>query len=140
MKTFRFVIHGNEYNVDVKGIEENIAHIEVNGTRYDVEIDRKIKTSKTPTIVRPQATGPVKPVIDKKEGGTASPVPAPLPGIILQILVKPGDIVKKGQKLMTMEAMKMENQVLAEKDGVVETIKVASGQNVLQGDTLLEII
>jgi biotin carboxyl carrier protein len=140
MKNFRFIIHGTEYHVDVKGIEENIAHIEVNGTRYDVEIDRKVKSSKTPTIVRPQATGPAKPEIDKKEGGTPSTIIAPLPGIILAILVKPGDIIRKGQKLLTMEAMKMENQVLAEKDGVVEVIKVQPGQTVLQGDALLEII
>jgi len=53
MKTFKFTINGNEYNVDVKELEGNIAHLEVNGTTYEVEIDKKIQKTKTPTIVRP---------------------------------------------------------------------------------------
>lgn len=140
MKNFKFIINGNEYNVDLKGIEDNIAHIEVNGTRYDVEIERKVKQTKTPKLIRPVVSGPPKPGIDKKDRGDSTPVLAPLPGNILDILVNPGDIIKKGQKLLIMEAMKMENQILAEKDGVVENIKVLKGQSVLQGDILLEII
>ena len=46
MKSFKFKIHGTEYNVDVKGIEDNLAQIEVNGTLYEVEIENKIKTLK----------------------------------------------------------------------------------------------
>ncbi|MGC9341774.1 MAG: biotin/lipoyl-containing protein [Bacteroidales bacterium] len=140
MKNFKFIINGNEYHVDLKGIEDNIAHIEVNGTRYDVEIERKVKQTKTPRLVRPVVSGPPKPEIDKKDRGDSTAVVAPLPGNILDILVNPGDIIKKGQKLLIMEAMKMENQILAEKDGVVESIKVQKGQAVLQGDVLIEII
>jgi len=140
MKSYKFTINGNEYHVDVKGIRENIAHIEVNGTSYEIEIERKEKQSKTPKLVRSASTGPAKPEITKQEGGSAMPITAPLPGNILEILVKPGDIVRKGQKLMIMEAMKMENQVLAEKDGVVESIKVQPGQSVLQGDVLIDLI
>ncbi len=140
MKSFKFKIHGTEYNVDVKGIEDNLAQIEVNGTLYEVEIENKIKTSKTPKLIRPVVSGPPKPTIDKQEKGSSSPVKAPLPGNILEILVNPGDIIKKGQKILIMEAMKMENQVLAEKDGVIEKILVSPGQAVLQGDVLIEII
>lgn len=140
MKNFKFIINGNEYEVGFKGLDDNIAHIEVNGTTYEVEIERKLQQSKTPKLIRPVSKGPAKPEIDKKEGGTATPVIAPLPGNILEIVVNPGDIIKKGQKLMVMEAMKMENQILASTDGVVENIKVQPGQSVLQGDVLLEII
>jgi len=140
MKSFKFLIHGTEFNVDVTGIEDNVASIEVNGTKYDVQIEQKLKQSKTPKLLRPVVSGVPKPVIDKKEKGSASPVKAPLPGNILSIAVKPGDIIKKGQLLLIMEAMKMENQVLAEKEGVVESIKVEPGQGVLQGDVLLELI
>jgi biotin carboxyl carrier protein len=140
MKSFKFTINGNEYGVDVNDIEDNIAHIEVNGTRYEVEIHRKIKQSKTPTIVRAAASVPVKPDIDKKEGGSAHALLAPLPGNITEIKVHPGDIIVKGQELMIMEAMKMENKVLADRAGVVENIMVQIGQAVLQGDVLLEII
>ena len=140
MKSFKFLIHGTEFNVDVTDIEDNIANIEVNGTKYEVEIERKVKQSKTPKLIRPVVAGTPKPVIDKKEKGSSSPVKAPLPGNILSIAVKPGDIIKKGQLLLIMEAMKMENQVLAEKEGVVESIRVEVGQAVLQGDVLMEII
>jgi glutaconyl-CoA/methylmalonyl-CoA decarboxylase subunit gamma len=140
MKTFKFTINGNKYNVDVKDIEENIAHLEVNGTKYEIEIEKTVKKTKTPTIVRSISTVPPKPDIDKREKGSATPVLAPLPGNIIEIVVKPGDIVKKDQKLMVMEAMKMENQILADKDGVIESIKVEVGQAVLQGDKLIEII
>ncbi len=140
MKSFKFIINGNEYHVDMKGLDENIAHLEVNGTVYEVELDRKVKSSKTPRLVRPVSVGPPKPEIDKQDAGTSIPVTAPLPGNILEILVNPGDIIKKGQKLLIMEAMKMENQVLAEKDGVIEKIHVNKGQSVLQGDVLFDII
>jgi len=140
MKSFKFKIHGNEYGVDVIGIEDNIALIEVNGTRYEIEIERKIKQSKTPTLVRAAPVIPVTPGINKKEGGSSHPLLAPLPGNITEIKVKTGDIIQKGQILMIMEAMKMENQVLADRAGVVESIHVQVGQSVLQGDVLLEII
>lgn len=140
MKKFKFTIHGNEYSVDVHGIEGNQAHLEVNGTAYDVEIHRKVKQSKTPTIVRPAIKEPPKPSIDKKEGGSSHPILAPLPGSILSLKVEKGDIVKKGQLLLIMEAMKMENQVLSDRAGVVENVMVRDGSTVLQGDMLLEIV
>ncbi len=68
------------------------------------------------------------------------PIKAPLPGKILSIKVTKGDIVKKGDVILIMEAMKMENNVLASKDGVVEVIKVQPGDTVLEGDVLLETV
>jgi glutaconyl-CoA/methylmalonyl-CoA decarboxylase subunit gamma len=140
MKKFKFSIHGNQYTVDIHGIQDDIAHLEVNGTVYDVEIQQMRKPSKTPTIVRSAIPEPVKPVIEKRAGGSAHPVMAPLPGSILVIRVQKGDIVEKGQVLLTMEAMKMENKVLSDRAGVVESILVNPGDTVLQGDVLLEIV
>ena len=140
MKNYKFTINGNEYSVDINDIENNTVHLEVNGTKFDVQIERKIKPTKTPTLIRTESPVPVKPRIDKKEGGSAFAIASPLPGLIIEVYVKPGDIIKQGQKILSMEAMKMINQVLSEKDGVVESIKVVAGQNVLQGDTLIEII
>ena len=139
MKEFKFTIHGNTYAVEVLSIEDNIAHMEVNGTPYEVEIERKVKRTKTPTIVRaPQQ--PAQPEIEKKEGGTAHSILAPLPGSIMVVKVNPGDIIEKGQLLLVMEAMKMENQVLADRKGVVEKIHIGPGDTVLQGDPLIELI
>lgn len=139
MNKFKFTIRGNVYEVEIGKIEDNIATIEVNGTSYEVEIHRDVKQTKTPTLVRKVVPEEAKKV-EKKDGGTTLPVVAPLPGTIMEIAVKVGDIVKKGDKLLIMEAMKMENNVLAEKDGVIEKINVRPGDNVLQGDVLVELI
>ena len=140
MKKFKFTINGNEYAVDVLEIEDNICKLEVNGTPYTVEIEKKVKSSKTPTIVRPVAKEISKPEIDKKESGSAHPITAPLPGVVMEVNVNPGDIIKKGQLLMVMEAMKMENKVLSDRNDVVESVRVSKGDSVLQGDVLLEIV
>lgn len=138
MKNYKFKINGNEYSVEVKSLEDNVAEIEVNGTPYQVELTKEIKTSKTPRLVRsaPSPKKEAKP-ISVKTG--LSKTEAPLPGSIFKINVKEGDEVNKGQTLLIMEAMKMENNILAEKDGVVKSIKVKEGDSVLQGDLLIEI-
>lgn len=140
MKKFKFTINGNDYTVDVHGIEENLAKLEVNGTPYDVELHREVKASKTPTLVRAAIKQEIKPDIQKREGGSSHPILAPLPGSITKLEVGKGDIVEKGQLLLIMEAMKMENRVLADRAGVVENIRVQQGDSVLQGDIILEII
>lgn len=140
MKKFKFTIHGNDYSVDVHGIEDNLARLEVNGTPYNVELHRTVKASKTPTIVRPAIKQQVRPDIQKREGGSSHPILAPLPGAITKLEVGKGDIVEKGQLLLIMEAMKMENRVLADRAGVVENIRVQQGDAVLQGDIIMEIV
>ncbi len=140
MKNFRFTINGNDYAVDVIAMEDNIAQLEVNGTPYEVEVHKKIRTSKTPRVIPPPEKAPSKPTIDKRESGEAHPITAPLPGNIIEIKVNPGDIIEKGQLLMVMEAMKMENKVTADRKGVIEHISVKVGDTVLQGDELVKII
>ncbi len=140
MKNFKFTISGNTYEVEIKDFEKNTAIIEVNGTLYTVELHREIKKTKTPTLVRAEVPLSKREKIEKKEKGSSDPVTAPLPGNIIEILVKPGDLVKKGQILLVMEAMKMENKIQSEKDGVVESVKVIPGSNVLQGDILIELV
>lgn len=141
MKNYKFKIRGNVYDVEIQSVEGNTIQLEVNGSQYSVEIDREIKTSKTPVLVRTGVPQPTRSEskIKKNIATSATPVKSPLPGIILHILVKEGDEVKVGQKILTMEAMKMENHVLAEKEGKVTSIKVKEGDSVLQNDVLLEI-
>ncbi|MBI9034254.1 MAG: biotin/lipoyl-binding protein [Bacteroidales bacterium] len=139
MKNYKFTINGNEYEVEMKNFEDNVANIEVNGTVYDVEVHREIKTPKTPTLVRPMVPSKRTDSKIKKTISSASSIKAPLPGNILSVLVKEGQEVKKGEKLLVYEAMKMENDVLAEKDGTVGSIKVSVGDSVLQGDTLMDM-
>ena len=137
MKNYKFTISGNTYDVDIIDLEGDIAKIEVNGTPYMVEIHRQVKSAKTPTLVRPVLKEPSKD-IEKKEGKVNN-IKAPLPGIILDIAVKEGDHVTRGQKLAVMEAMKMENEIKSDRDGEIVNVKINKGQSVLQDDVLFEI-
>lgn len=137
MKSYKFKIRGNEYEVDVKSSEGNLFDIEVNGTSYQVELDREVSQSKTPTMIR-QAV-PTHKTIKKKGDGAVTKIKCPLPGNIMSINVKEGQQVKKGDTLLMYEAMKMENAVLAEKDGTISSIKVQAGEAVLQDHVLLEM-
>ena len=138
MKNYKFTISGNTYEVEILEVEGDVAKIEVNGTPYLVEIHKQLRSAKTPTLVRPVLREPQK-NIDKKEGGPKVEVRAPLPGIIMQLMVRPGDRVQKGQKLLMMEAMKMENEIKADIDGEIISVKVSQGQSVLQDEVLIEM-
>lgn len=138
MKKFEFTIKGNKYATWLKSYDDNMAIIEVNGTEYEIEVHQEVKKTKTPRLVRkPVVKKQGEGVIQKKAGGIT--VKAPLPGSIFKILVNPGDTVKKGDNLLIMEAMKMENDIKAEKDGVVSSVKVKVGDAVLQGEVLIEM-
>jgi len=139
MKKFKFKIQGNEYQVQIKEFENNIAEIDVNGSTYHVELEHyKTKSvTKTPKLVRARVVSEAsEKVISKSDGYT---VHSPLPGTITKILVNEGDTVKSGDVLLMMEAMKMENNVLAEKEGVIMKVSVKVGQTVLQNDSLVTI-
>lgn len=140
MKKFEFTIRGNKYDVEILNIEEGVAKVEVNGTKYNVEIHREVKQSKTPTLVRQEIRSERKDSkIKKTVSSKGFAVKSPLPGSIIKLLVNVGDTVKKGDPLLIMEAMKMENQVLAEKEGTITAIKVNVGDAVLQNDVLIEM-
>ncbi|MFO7868747.1 MAG: biotin/lipoyl-containing protein [Bacteroidales bacterium] len=140
MKKFTFKIEGNSYDVEVLQFEDQQAQIEVNGTKYDVELETPLKsaTPKTPKLVRkPANLQDGESFMKKVSVGTG--IKAPLPGVIIELNTKVGDAVKKGQKLLVMEAMKMNNDILAEKDGTVSKVNVSEGQSVMEGDLLIEV-
>jgi len=142
MKNFKFKIQGYDYEVDILNFENNQVSLEVNGTPYTVEIQHEQPTSKTPTLLRAAVPLPTRAEtkIKKKIATTGGAVvKSPLPGLIIKILVKEGDAVKRGDKLLIMEAMKMENDIMAEKEGVIKAIKVSVGDTILQNDVLFEI-
>jgi len=145
MKRFKFKVNGNQYESEILNIEDNVAEIEVNGTRYLVEVNRDIKPVKTPKLVRtmavpstdnvPQVAKTSRPEAPKGAGSIKSP----LPGVILEILVKEGETVKLGQKLLVLEAMKMENSIDADRPGKVVSIQKHKGDAVMEGEVLLVI-
>ena len=143
MKEYKYKINGNLYNVVIGDIEDNIAHVEVNGTHYTVEMEKKPKAAPAPKpVVRPAAkpaAPAAAPVAKPAAGGAKSGIKSPLPGVILDIKVNVGDEVKKGQTIIILEAMKMENSINADKDGKVAAINVSKGESVLEGTDLVII-
>ena len=144
MKTFKFTINGKPYEVDVQNIEGNIATVNVNGTEYKVEMEEQAAPVVAPVArpAKPAATTQSQAAAPKPAAaasGAGYKMAAPLPGTIMQIFVKQGDTVKKGDKLLMYEAMKMENNLLAEADGSITAINCRQGDNVLQGDVLIVI-
>lgn len=145
MKKFKLTILGNKYDVEILNVEQNIAEIDVNGTIYSVEVDKTLKPTKTPVFVRPNAVQSYE--TDKANIKTSKPtapkgagfIKSPLPGVILNIIAKEGDHVKAGDKLLILEAMKMENNIESDKEGIIKSIHVKTGDSVLEGDTLVEI-
>ena len=136
MKEYKYKINGNLYNVVIGDIEDNMAHVEVNGTHYTVEMEKKPKQAVAVARPRPAAA----PAASKpKPAASKSGVKSPLPGVILDIKVKEGDEVKKGQTVIILEAMKMENSINADRDGKVTSIKVSKGESVLEGTDLIII-
>ena len=137
-KGFNFTIGGQKYETTVKEIEPNVAEVVVNGTSFIVEFQKnESKKVKAARVAAPAAAPTAAPVAAKPAG--AATVKSPLPGSIVKVMVKPGDSVKKGDTLLTMESMKMENIVASEYTGIVKNVLVQAGQNVMQDDKLVEI-
>ncbi len=150
MKEYKYIINGNEYNVSVKDPEGNIAEVEVNGAPYKVELTNPIKKLSVkitkPAVAKASASNPAAPapapkvpVVKPASAVVGGAVKSPLPGLVLDIVVKMGDTVKVGQHLMVLEAMKMENVINSDRDGVVTDICVTKGQAVLEGAPLVVI-
>lgn len=139
MKEYKLKINGNDYTVTITDIEDTVAEVEVNGIPFKVEIERSSKkqTASLPKMNKPAQVevNVARPVVS----GSETVVTSPLPGVILEVSVKEGDAVKKGQKLMILEAMKMENVIESTADGKVTSIKANKGDSVLEGALLIII-
>jgi len=144
MKEYKIKINGNNYNVTIDEVEDNVAKVEVNGTPYNVEFEKPLSKPKTISVVNKPTAAPAagpapanKPAAAPAAAGGAT-VNSPLPGVVLEVKVKDGDKVTKGQVIMVLEAMKMENAIEAPCDGTV-TIKAQKGDSVLEGAPLAVI-
>ena len=151
-KDYSLKINGHNYDVQIDDVNEasTVAHVMVNGTAYEVEIDGgkgsqvskpqvapALKGANSAKITPAAASSAPRPVAQSAASGNA--VKSPLPGTILDIKVKVGDQVSSGQTLMVLEAMKMENNIDADRSGVVKEILVAQGGTVMEGDQLIVI-
>ena len=143
MKEYKYKINGTEYNVSVEELEGNKANVTVNGKSYEVELDKPVKPTVTKPVARPvaaQAAAPA-PVATPKAAPAAggAGIKAPLPGVILDVKVKVGDTVTKGQTIAILEAMKMENNINADREGQVVAINVEKGQSIAEGTDIITL-
>lgn len=145
MKTYKFKINGNEYNVAINSVDGTNASVTVNGTDYQVELENApaapVQTAPAaapvaaPAPAAPAASAAPKPAAS----GAGKAVTSPLPGVIIAVKVNVGDSVKTGQEVAVLEAMKMENSIEATQDGTVTAIHVAKGDSVLEGAAIVTI-
>ena len=141
MKIYNYKIKGVPYEVKIKEVEGTTAKVEVNGIDFDVELEKPVAQPKP--VVRAVAA-PVKTVEPEKtqqekvEAGVYA-LRSPLPGTVNDIKVNVGDVVKVGQTLIVLEAMKMENNLDAERAGKVTAVKVQKGEAVPEGAVLITI-
>lgn len=142
MKTYKFKINGNEYNVDINSVEGNAADVTVNGASYKVEMETPIAPAApvaAPAAPAP-ATAAAAPAPAPSAGsGAGKAITSPLPGVIIEVSVKEGQAVKAGQKVAVIEAMKMENEIQASSDGTVTAVLVNKGDSVLEGAEIVKI-
>ncbi|WP_294082613.1 MULTISPECIES: acetyl-CoA carboxylase biotin carboxyl carrier protein [unclassified Proteiniphilum] len=146
MKEFNYKINGAPFRVVINKSDNELVELEVNGTPYTVEIAPK--ASKPKAVVQRQPTsaqgptpqGASTPLVTKPSAPAGkNTIQSPLPGVILDIRCKVGDTVKKGQTLMILEAMKMENNILANGNGKITEILIQKGDSVLEGADLVVI-
>ena len=149
MKEFTFKINGAEYKCAVEEVEAGQTNVTVNGKTYQVETEK----ASAPQLKKPAPAPKAAPAAPKAEAAApkaeakpaaapAAPaagvqIKSPLPGSVIKVLVSEGQAIKRGDTLLTLEYMKMENAIMAEQDGTVKQIAVTAGQNVMQDDLLI---
>lgn len=143
MKEYKYTINGNKYDVEINDIVENIATVTVNGEKYSVEMEKEPEPVKKKVVVKPVAQP--QPAAASSSSASSAKVnannalKAPLPGVIREINVAVGDEVKVGDTVVVLEAMKMANNLEAEKAGKVTAVLVQVGESVME-DTPLVVI
>ena len=155
MKEYKFKINGKEYQVAIGEASGNMLSVNVNGANYEVELDASNLAASAGNAfagAKKQADAPANASPASAAPSTAAPAAAapaatgagqtiksPLPGIIISVDVKEGQAVKRGQKVAVVEAMKMENDILAECDGTVTAVHARKGDSVLEGADIVAI-
>jgi Pyruvate carboxylase len=144
MKDIKFKIGDKKYEASVVEKEDGKVEVTVNGKAYTVEVEREAPKAKpvkvqAPAAPKAAAAPAAAPAAPQAPTAGAKTVNAPLPGNIVKVTATVGQAVKPGDVLVVMEAMKMENNIVAESEGSVSRILVQVGQTVQSGDALVEI-
>lgn len=149
-KSNTVLVNGKPANADVVKLGLNKYHILLNNDSYTIELLEKDETGKNLQIMVNGTKQTVKIKdkydnllqqlgMDKLMGKKNNLVKAPMPGLVLRIMAEPGMVVKKGDGLLVLEAMKMENIIKAEADGIIKKVNIAEKQAVEKNAILLEL-
>ena len=135
-------IDAKTYQVEIEDIHARPVIAVVDGEQYEVwpeEDDREASTrvSTAPEISVPEPQVAIGPVAPSSQGGSGKDVLSPLPGVIVAVLVTPGDNVEHGQELCTLEAMKMKNAIRSNRAGTIASVAVSVGDQVNHGQVLM---
>ena len=140
MKEYKYTIDGNTYEVAINEVNDTTAKVTVNGTEYTVgwekPVEEKPAVKIQPVVAKP-AAAPAAPATPAAAPVNGHAIKTPLPGVIIDVKVNIGDTVAKGQTVVVLEAMKMENNINADRDGKVTAIQVAKGDTVADGAVLI---
>ena len=147
MKKYKIKINGAEYDVNIHSVEDKIAHLTVNDIEFEVEVEgivtnpTRMSAKKTTVKTEVPVMQSDTPVVKRQPTSSNSvyELKSPLPGVVMEIKVNVGDTVKAGDVGLILEAMKMENNIEIDRDGVIEKIHPGKGDSVLEGDVLLSI-
>lgn len=144
-----FLVNGQPVNWDIQKISDGYYHILYNNKSYRAEVVKADHATKTFSF---KINGKIYPVevkdkfdlllekmgMNNSSAGKINSVKAPMPGLIIDLKIKPGDVVNSGDPLLILEAMKMENIIKASGEGTVKKVKVKKGDSVEKGQVLIE--
>ena len=130
MKKFRVLVNGSEYNVEIEELSDG-----AQPTPTSPSATSPVASAPKPATPAPAQSAKPDPTPQAAAPGGA--IVAPMPGTILSVAVEVGTAVVKGQTLLVLEAMKMENEIQAPADGTVQELNVSQGLSVNAGDTLI---
>lgn len=144
--TYRVTIDGEVHDVDARAIRAGTWSIVIGGRSHVVDLDRR-RAGVAASVGDTEVLLQVEDALRKRLASAAGPrahargevVRAPIAGKVVKVLVAPGDVVAAGTAVIVLEAMKMENQLVAERGGTVSAVHKAAGQAVDTGDTLVEL-
>ena len=144
MKEYRYTIDGNKYEVAINEVNDTTAKVTVNGAEYTVEWEKPVEEKPVvkvqPVAAKPATTAATPAAAPAAAAVNGHAIKTPLPGVIIDVKVNVGDAVKKGDTVVVLEAMKMENNINADRDGKVTAVQVAKGDTVADGAVLIGIV
>ena len=143
MKEYRYTIDGNKYEVAINEVNDTTAKVTVNGAEYTVKWEKPVEEKPVvkvqPVAAKPATTAATPAAAPAAAAVNGHAIKTPLPGVIIDVKVNVGDAVKKGDTVVVLEAMKMENNINADRDGKVTAVQVAKGDTVADGAVLIVI-